>query len=349
MITLPRLSVIVPVYNVERYINWCLASLCGQTYSDFDIICVNDGSTDGSLELLREWEKTDSRISIIDKPNGGLSSARNAGIDAAKTEYVCFLDSDDRFHPETCEQIVSIFDRTNADVLTFGATCYPPSESYPWLDDVLSPRDCEYTCFSGDILFKEKSRPFAWRTACKTSFLNRYQIRFDESVRFGEDQVFDFAIYPRSSKTVFSSLKLYDYRVSREGSLMHKMNLDTNAKLHEHVKIVDAVLSDWNKGDLLKPYENILFDWIVEFVVFDALKLSKEECNSVLNALHQVLDEYWSLSDIVKANCSRMAKSPLALCFSRFLRLDFLRLKIARSYCTYRYGEEAAHREFDSK
>ena len=126
------------------------------------------------------------RIRVIDKPNGGLSSARNAGILAAQTDYVCFLDSDDRFHQNACEEMVRLLDKTEADVLTFGATCYPEDAAYPWLTDVLNPRDAVFDGFTPDILFKEKSRPFAWRTACRTEFLIENQLMFEEGLRFGE-------------------------------------------------------------------------------------------------------------------------------------------------------------------
>ena len=98
-------SVVVPIYNVQDYLEDCLDSLHVQTLGDIEILCVNDGSTDGSLAVLQMCAARDPRIRIIDKPNGGLSSARNMGIDAARSPYVCFLDSDDRFEPHACEEI----------------------------------------------------------------------------------------------------------------------------------------------------------------------------------------------------------------------------------------------------
>ena len=92
----PLISVIVPVYNVEKYLYTCLDSILNQTYSNIEIICVNDGSTDKSRKILEEYRKKDSRIRIVDKENGGLSSARNAGMRVAKGEFYSFIDSDDR-------------------------------------------------------------------------------------------------------------------------------------------------------------------------------------------------------------------------------------------------------------
>lgn len=341
-----KLSVIVPVYNVESYLNECLESLIVQSMHDFTIICVNDGSTDSSRQLLSEWESRDARVRVIDKKNGGLSSARNAGIDAAETEYVCFLDSDDRFHRDACKRIVELMDTTAADIVTFGATCLPPEAGYPWLVDVLSPRDIVYDDFSMDILLKEKSRPFAWRTACRTEFLNSHSIRFDESVRFGEDQVFHFAVYPRSSKTTFSSEKLYDYRVAREGSLMFKMNLDAEAKLLEHVHIVDAILADWAAGRLLDQYKCGLLEWVVEFVLFDAMKLPTRQYHKVAQALRSLLNRYFTGSAIASIGLPPSVEKSLSYACYRSLLITPLRRRLARSYCSWRYGEDAAIREF---
>ena len=214
-----RISVVVPVYNVADCLDACMESLQAQTLEDIEIICVNDGSTDDSRSVLDAWAARDSRICVVDKQNGGLSSARNAGIRAARSPYVCFLDSDDRFHARACEEMVRILENTGADVLTFGSTWTPEDGGYPWLEWALSPRDAEFDAFDPDLLFKEASRPFAWRTACRTGFLLGNDLFFDETVKFGEDQVWHFAIYPRSKKTVLSAAKLYEYRLARPRGL----------------------------------------------------------------------------------------------------------------------------------
>ena len=90
-----KFSIIIPVYNVEKYLEQCLNSVLNQTFTDYEVICVNDGSTDGSLDILRSFAKKDARIQIINQKNGGLSDARNAGIQAAKGDYIFLIDSDD--------------------------------------------------------------------------------------------------------------------------------------------------------------------------------------------------------------------------------------------------------------
>ena len=102
-----KISVIVPVYNAEKYLTVCLNSVRNQTHKDVEIICVNDGSKDGSLSILEEYAKKDDRIQIVDKPNGGLADARNAGIAVAKGDYVFCIDSDDTIDPIMFETMLN--------------------------------------------------------------------------------------------------------------------------------------------------------------------------------------------------------------------------------------------------
>ncbi len=296
-----KISVVVPVYNVEDYLDWCLASLEDQTLKDIEIIAVNDGSTDASPDILRRYAEKDKRMKIIDKENGGLSSARNAGILAATAPIVCFLDSDDRFTPDACETIVNAFgndEGTPVDVVTFGARCYPEEGGYPWMIEHLSPRDIEYSPFDADVIFKEMSRPFAWRTACRTDFLKDNGLFFDEDVKFGEDQVFHFAIYPRSKKTRLISDKLYDYRLSREGSLMSKVNVDSEKKMLEHVKIMRAIFSDWKAAGLLERYGREMADWTIEFAGYEILSIPSDKRGAVASSFRAFLREYWTEEQI---------------------------------------------------
>lgn len=312
-----RISVLVPVYNVEGYLDECLGSLADQSLADIDIICVNDGSTDGSRAVLAKWEQRDPRVRVIDKPNGGLSSARNAGIDAATTEYVCFLDSDDRFHPNACAEMVRLLDQTGADVLTFGSTLNPPETRDQWLEFVLSPRDAVFEGYDSGLMFHEASRPFSWRTACRRDFLVEKDIRFEEDVRFGEDQVFDFAIYPRASRTALSSEKLYEYRVAREGSLMARMNADVTAKMLEHVNIVDHILKDWQRGGFMGMDDENLIEFIMEFVMREAIRQDDAGYRKIAAAMRSVLLSFWdektlSSMDVLATTRAMVTKATLA-------------------------------------
>lgn len=113
-------TVVLPVYNVEKYLERCLKSIANQTYRNLEIIIVDDGSTDRCPEICDEWEKKDNRIKVVHKENAGLGFARNTGIENATGEYICFFDSDDYIDLNTIEKIYELAEKEKADIVTFG-------------------------------------------------------------------------------------------------------------------------------------------------------------------------------------------------------------------------------------
>ena len=121
---MPKVSVIIPVYNVEKYLRECLGSVINQTFWDIEIICVNDGSTDNSLEILNEYAKNDERVIVINQQNLGAGVARNSGLKIAKGEYLAFLDGDDFYRPDYIEKMYNQAKKTNADITICSADYY---------------------------------------------------------------------------------------------------------------------------------------------------------------------------------------------------------------------------------
>lgn len=331
-------SVVVPIYNVQDYLEECLESLRAQTLDDIEIICVNDGSTDGSLAVLQACAARDPRIRIIDKPNGGLSSARNAGIDAARSPYICFLDSDDRFESYACEEMYRVLHDGDADVFTFAARWTPEDAAPEWMAQALSPRDAVYEGFSSELLFQEASRPFAWRTACRTEFLRSQSLRFDESLRFGEDQAFHFAVYPRAQKTVLSSQRLYEYRLDRPGSLMGTIQNDIVTKLDRHLAIIERISTDWRNGGLIDLCPAELVSFMVDFVAYDAVKLRDGDYRRIARGLGDIFRSCWSPEAM-----RRMGLEPVVadIAMRACLETDMLRpcrMLLALRYFVARHG-----------
>ena len=274
---MPRLSVIVPVYNVEDYLPQCLQSLRDQALGDgsfeLEIVCVNDGSPDGSRAILELYAAVDDRVKIVDKANGGLASARNAGIEAATGDFVAFVDADDFVEPWFAERLLDAFSKNAPDVVVFGARVWPASASYGWLDFVLSPRTCYYEGFSAGLLNDPGTRPFAWRVAVRRGLLLETGLHFDEELEFGEDQAFLLELYPRASRVAVISAKPYVYRASRSGSLMEGRFGDLTLRAHDHVRIVEHVLRDWQAMGFLGKWGRDLFFWSVGFCAPDVLYL----------------------------------------------------------------------------
>lgn len=302
----PKISIIVPVYNVEDYMALSLDSLRAQTLEDIEIICIDDGSTDGSGALLDMYAALDPRFQVLHQANGGVSAARNLGIERAQGEYICFFDPDDLLIPNACETIISAFEKTGADIVTYGGLPYPEMYGYPWLNDVLSPRDIVYTNFDPAILTREKTRPFVWKTACKRDFLIETNVRFDVSLALGEDQVFLFAIFPRSTTSAVISDKLIRYRVKREGSVMFDRATDRSTRIREHIQIVDSILTDWQSAGFLDAWKQEIFDWNIEFLIHDIFagydENEQPEMSAALAAVwrHHFSDEFLSSRERVR-------------------------------------------------
>lgn len=287
------ISVVIPVYNVQDYLAQSVRSVREQSLSDIEIILVNDGSTDDSGRIAAELASVDSRIVLVNKPNGGLSSARNAGIKAATSEYVCFLDSDDLMESEACSVIVSAFERTGADVVTYGANLYPEFVDIPWMKRTLSPRDVEYRSFSSDLLFREASSPFAWRTACRVSHLNKIGLLFDETLPFGEDQAFQFQLYPRTQHTVLVSSRLVKYRVARPGSFMDTHAYEPVRLAKDHINIAKAIIKDWKNIGFVEDHTAEILDWMADFSFLRSMQLDGEARSEVLDSIEEVLRSYF--------------------------------------------------------
>ncbi|MBR3628081.1 MAG: glycosyltransferase family 2 protein [Elusimicrobia bacterium] len=114
---MPKISVIVPTYNVEKYLSQCLDSILNQTFKDFECICINDGSTDNSLSILQKYASKDNRIKIINQENKGLSGARNAALKIVTGKYITFVDSDDFVSSDYLEKLINLAEKENSDIV----------------------------------------------------------------------------------------------------------------------------------------------------------------------------------------------------------------------------------------
>ena len=195
----PKISVVVAVYNVEKFLEQCLTSIAGQTFRNTEIICIDDGSTDSSPDILQKFANADERFRIYRKENEGLggASARNLGLSYARGEYVSILDSDDFFEPEMLEHALRKAEATNADIVVFGGYEYNQrngdtykvasilSEKKIPAKEVFDYRDC-----ANDIF--QLSQGMAWNKLYRRSFLNEHNIRF-QKIKYTDDVYFTFA------------------------------------------------------------------------------------------------------------------------------------------------------------
>jgi len=237
----PLVTIILPTYNVEPYLRQCLDSLVNQTIRDIQIICVNDGSTDGSLAILKEYADKDSRIEVIDQENRGGGSARNAGYPHIRGKYTYFVDPDDWLEPNLCEKTSKKMEETNADVLYLDYFREHPDVS-------LKPSRKFCPELSGISITPEhralllNSCNSTWRKFWKSEFLLDHQIYFSEGKRPCNDIAQNWHGCILANQIAILTEPLYHHRCVRPDSYQTNLNrkhfviIDTMDEVRERLK-----------------------------------------------------------------------------------------------------------------
>ena len=275
---MPRVSVIVPVYQVKEELPSCLESLLRQSLDDIEVVCVDDGSSDGSAEVLAQYAREDARIKVLHQENSGVGTARNKGMGQASGDLIMFCDADDALVEDACERVSEAFSQDGCDVMVFGFAVEPPQLRHPSLVGKTSPRDAVLDGSPESVvalLFKEDARPFGARIALSRDFVEREGICWHPVLSLGDDQFFCFEVYARSRRTTLCSRALYRYRM-REGSLTHAGQgsvPELLGKMGRHLSCERAVLSDARASGLLDICPERVLDWCLELLLHDGLRL----------------------------------------------------------------------------
>lgn len=234
-----KVSIIVPIYNTEKYLNDALDSLVNQTLKDIEIICINDGSTDKSLSILESYAQKDERIKIISQPNLGQSAARNAGLKIATGEYIGFLDSDDWMDETAIEKLYT--NAQHADISICSITTHLnkiKNAKDPYLSTEIFPKSFEQKSFNAEdcknFLFRISVTP--WNKIYKREFLKENNITFKEGINF-EDNIFFLETFTAANSIRLTTVPLVNYRIDSTTSYSHGKN---DFKKLDFFKIVNA-------------------------------------------------------------------------------------------------------------
>ena len=216
------ISVVIPIYNVEKYLTKCIESVINQTYTDLEIILVNDGSTDNSKDIINKYSLIDSRIKVINKKNGGLSDARNVGIEIAKGDYIAFLDSDDWIELNMYEKLYSYIKQENADIVQCSyQEVYNEEVNNQKIKEeikLISGKDSLYNLYGKN----HGKTVVVWNKIYKRELFN--DIRFPKG-KYHEDEFTTYKLLYKANKIVDLNLPLLYYR-QRDGSIMNsKFNI----------------------------------------------------------------------------------------------------------------------------
>ena len=268
-----KVSVIIPVYNVEKYLEACLESLKYQSLRDIEVICVNDGSTDNSLGILDRFAKNDKRFVVIDQKNGGRSVARNAGLKKASSPYIMFCDSDDKFDECMCERMFKVMEKYETDIAVCGMTI-----EYEAHSEIKESDDAYYRLkFFGRTFIDDNVIMKTDASVCNKIFrkdlINKHQIEFPKKLN-NEDYYF-YSAYMSISKTCyFLNRKLYKY-IRHEGSIMSD-NFDKCIYSPDHLLVAEKLFTFYKKNEYIQGHTDLFWTQFVDSFWFSYLHSVKK-------------------------------------------------------------------------
>ena len=266
---MPKLSIIIPVYNVEKYLERCLDSVLNQTFDDIEIICVNDCSTDNSLNILNKYKNKDKRLKIINLlQNQGVSYARNMGMEFASGDYIAFLDSDDSWKSNLAETTLNAITKNSFDIVIFGHNLYKNGTYYPDKQKNESIK----ACIENGICKKSNNHfvNVVWDKIYKVNFLKNNLIKFDTQLTQAEDVLFSLESLSKSPKIIFLEDFLYNYSIDREGSAMYDNTNIVSNQIKAFKKMIKSNFFNQSKVDFKNYSVNIFLGGIIYFYVLTA-------------------------------------------------------------------------------
>ena len=307
---MPKLSIIIPVYNIEKYISNCLNSILSQSFQDFEVICVNDGSTDNSLLELQKY-RNDERVIIIDKKNEGSGVARNSALAIARGEYVFFVDGDDWIEENSLQKMVDEADRLKTDILVFGGLSYYEDKGQnggysanklpkKYLNKVFNAKDIRKDIF--------KFPSTAWTKLYRREFLQKNDIKFQE-IKVGQDQLPFFHSMITAQRIAILPENLYCYRKNRRGAVTAVKKKKNFSPIYVFYGIEEMLkhtgLINEYKSIFVKKYFAKATSWLAKFQddlkpqYFEEysklLKHVQEEYGLYKNFHPKITDGYWKL------------------------------------------------------
>lgn len=240
-------SIIIPVYNTEKYLKNCLESVINQTYKNLEIICIDDGSTDKSLEVLKQFEAKDNRIKVISQNNQGVSAARNQGLDNANGKYLMFVDSDDWIESSMIEELYTLAEKENADAIITGILYENIAEKQLSYRIPTSKR-----WLSRNNLLNPVANKFH-----RTEIIKKFNIHFENNIRLGEDFLFNMDVFSRGNKILIFPKIFYHY-------VFHGKNTVYNIEKRKDIFLVlDEISNLFLERNIIRDsYARLEFDRI---------------------------------------------------------------------------------------
>lgn len=235
----PKISVIVPVYNVEKYLNKCIESILNQEFVDFELLLINDGSKDNSGKICDQYALHDSRIQVFHTSNKGVSFARNLGLKSAKGKYINFIDADDWIENNTFLTISEFIQTNDIDIIQFGY-----KKIYPTFDEDYNQK---YSLFFDSLTKYADSNCFQYTVSTyfiKRNIIQDNRIQFSEGIKYAEDQEFIIKCLSFSNSIQILPDLFYNYRIRENSAMTNKSNLN---RATDHISVTQNLLNYQNQ------------------------------------------------------------------------------------------------------
>lgn len=313
-----RFSIIVPVYNVEDYLDTCLKSILAQSFTDYEVIVVNDGSTDSSKKICEYYTHKYSHIKLIDKINGGLSDARNYGIDNAQGEYLIFLDSDDFWNYDLAlEEINKIINQNKElDLIIFGHTQFDDGEVNikETVFPTLQIKSGEFEADLDYLIEKKIYKAAAWDKVVKKSILVNNQIYFPIN-KIHEDAVFLSSLVLRLDNIYFSDKKIYNYRYNVNGSLLSASSKNVQKNINSYKFIINYFYNEIRNNNFYS------ISYVISLQTYLAYLKDKKGIFAMIKAYYEFLDYHKYVNKKLLLNRSNFLFYKFGVFFLIFLSI----------------------------
>lgn len=286
-----KVSIIVPVYNVEKYLDKCLDSIINQTYKNLEIILINDGSTDNSSEICEKYAKIDNRIIVVNNINKGVSYARNCGIKLSTGKYILFVDSDDTVDINYVYYLLCENKNDKYDIIYCGIKDIFKYKKKYIIKDRLIRKDGLTGELRKDYYFLIDILRVPFVKLYKSEIIKKYNIFFSENISSGEDQIFNFKYYRYVKKYKLINLPLYNYYHIQDKSLSKIRNIKTFNMIKIKLMEEKIFLHDMNIDYKEIVFFNHIIDAIKDFTVLEDDRKSYNSCKDRIYQLSSLLEE----------------------------------------------------------
>lgn len=295
----PLISIIIPAYNIEKYIERCIQSVINQTYENLEIIIINDGSTDNTAMIINKYSLLDKRIVPIHKENGGVSTARSAGLKIAKGEYIGFVDGDDYIEAEMFESLMNNMMKYKADISHCGYKMIFPDERedlyYGTGKLVIQTQEDGLK----DLLRGDFVEPGLWNKLYHRSIVEGYDKSnlWDDDVKINEDLLMNYIFFKKAKQSVYEDVTFYHYML-RLGSATSNFYI---YKLLDPKKVIEYILGDIDKETMLYPI--VIERYLRVLLNISKQKIWKKEAKSAQKLLRRNVLEFRQLKNVSKKVC----------------------------------------------